>query len=153
MGGLRAERVMLGSICVMGFEPKTASSKNVVKRKKELRDKIKETATDLESLKRNCRDKKLFLKVCFYLHSGNNGNSSKPKDLDNLLKIILDVLPEYMDVKKKEQGLGIIKDTSDDLVYEIYAKKEYVSDPQKAGICIELHEFNDSACENAPLSC
>ena len=99
----------MGKILVSGFEPKTAKPGEEVKRKIALRDFIKETHGNLDELRTNYRGKNLSLNVTFYLYSGNSADSSRyVKDLDNLLKIVLDILPDFMDTAKKESGLGII---------------------------------------------
>ena len=63
------------------------------------------------------------------------------KDLDNLLKITLDVLPKYMDNKKENKGLGIIE--NDNLVNEIHAEKIFVKEDAKQGIDIEISKVDE----------
>ena len=133
---------MLGKISVLGFEPKTAKPGEEVKRKIELRDRIKNTVPNLGVIAAKCRQKKLSLTITFYLYAGETNDTSRyTKDLDNLLKIVLDVLPEYMDSEKKEVGLGLIESDRDDLVHEIHAKKEFVLDLRKEGVSLELFEL------------
>lgn len=81
------------------------------------------------------------MKVTFYLLGNSSEQGRKKKDLDNLLKLLLDVLSEYMVAKgspNREEGLGII--TDDDQVYEIQCSKKLVNDPTKEGIDFELSE-------------
>ena len=117
--------LILGEISVKPFEPKTAKSQEEVRRKKELRDFIKENFSNLDAVINSCRDKeKVIVDVCFNLYDGiKNDTTRYDKDLDNLLKIVLDVLPDYMDNKQedRELGLGIIQ--NDKQVFEIHSYK------------------------------
>ncbi len=135
--------MILGEISVKPFEPKTAKPGEEVKRKKELRDFIRDNVSDLDNIVNSCRNKeKVSLDVCFNLYDGVKNNISRyDKDLDNLLKIVLDVLPEYMDNKQenRESGLGIIQ--NDKQVFEIYSYKRFVQDISQEGIEIFISEF------------
>ncbi|EIJ65740.1 hypothetical protein BD31_I0829 [Candidatus Nitrosopumilus salaria BD31] len=135
---------MLEPISVRGFEPKTAKPGEEVARKITLRDFILTTHENLDKLREKYRGKNLSLNVIFYLYSGNIADSSRyVKDLDNLLKIVLDILPDYMDSAKKESGLGIIEGDRDDLIHEIHTKKEFVLDQDKEGMEIEISEVKN----------
>jgi len=54
----------------------------------------------LPSVRNSCRNKRLSLDVCFRLLGDTAESGRKTKDLDNMLKILLDVLPDYMDREK-----------------------------------------------------
>jgi len=135
--------LVLGKISAKPFEPKTAKPGEEVKRKKELRNFIKDNVSDLDNILNSCRDKKQFsVDVCFNLYDGvKNDTSRYDKDLDNLLKIVLDVLPDYMDNKQenREPGLGIIQ--NDKQVFEIHSYKQFVQDESQKGIEIIISEF------------
>jgi len=135
--------LILGEITVKPFEPKTAKSQEEVRRKKELRDFIKENSSNLDTVINSCRDKeKVTVDVCFNLYDGiKNDTTRYDKDLDNLLKIVLDVLPDYMDNKQEDReiGLGIIQ--NDKQVFEIHSYKKFVQDISQEGIDIIISEF------------
>jgi Holliday junction resolvase RusA-like endonuclease len=139
---------------VKPFEPKTAKPGDEVTRKKELRDFIKNNITNLNDIVHSCRDKeKVSVEICFNLYNGVKKDTSRyNKDLDNLLKIVLDVLPDYMDNKTEnsEPGLGIIQ--NDNQVYEIHSYKNFVQDTSQEGIEItisewEIHTLEQNGCE------
>ena len=133
----------LGKICIKPFEPKTAKTQEEVARKIELRDFIKENFSNLDNVIKSCRDKeKVSVDVCFNLYDGIKKDMSRyDKDLDNLLKIVLDVLPDYMDNKtdNREPGLGIIQ--NDKQVFEIHSYKKFVQDTSQEGIDITISEW------------
>ena len=135
--------LVLGEISVKPFEPKTATPGEEVQRKKDLRDFVIENITTLADVKNSCRDKEKFtVEVCFNLYDGIKKDKSRyEKDLDNLLKIVLDVLADYMDNKQenRESGLGIIR--NDKQVFEIYSYKKFVQDTSEEGIDIIISEF------------
>lgn len=135
---------MSGKIHVRKFEPKTAKPGEEVKRKIALRDFIITDSDNLDELRTSFRGKNLSLIITFYLYSGNPSDSSRyVKDLDNLLKIVLDILPDFMDSAKKESGLGIIEGDRDDLIHEIHAKKEFVLEQDKEGMEIWISEMEN----------
>ncbi len=130
------------------FEPKTASS-DVVNRKIQLKEEIERKTKNLDDIRDFCKNKKLSITVRFYLYDGSEDKIPQPegrtkKDLDNLLKIVLDVLPEKMDTAGKNDGLGLIKRDYDNLVYEIHSTKEIVTNKDKEGIDIEISEWKES---------
>jgi len=128
---------LLGKISVPGFEPKTAKPGKEVTRKIELRNKIRRVRCNLPEIRRKCKGKNVNLKIKFFLSKERIEDQSKyNKDLDNLLKITLDVLPKYMDKKEVNKGLGIIED--DNSVYAIHAEKILVNKDDEQGIDIEI---------------
>jgi Holliday junction resolvase RusA-like endonuclease len=136
--------LIFGEIHAKPFIPLTAQSKEDVARKKELRDFIKLNISNLDDVISSCRDKeKVSVEICFSLYNGVENNVSRyDKDLDNLLKIVLDVLPDFMDNKSenREIGLGIIQ--NDKQVFEIHSYKKFVQDESKEGIDIIISEWN-----------
>ena len=136
---------ILGEIPVSEFVPLTAKPGEEVQRKIDLRDHIIKKIPNLSEIRESCRNKKrLSLDVCFNLYDGDKKDTSRySKDLDNLLKIVLDVLPDYMDNKKenRESGLGIIQ--NDNQVFEIHSYKQFVQDKSKEGIKIIISEWKN----------
>jgi len=131
--------MILFKVSVHGFEPMTAGHGREVMRKEELRDAILKEIKDHSSIK-NCRGKNLSLKVCFNLYKDPK-QPKKEKDLDNLLKILLDVLPEHIDnSEKRNYGLGLIDDNNDYRIHEIYCEKKPVTDITQEGLDIEISE-------------
>ena len=132
---------MLGIITIRGdFEPKTAKPGDEVDRKEELRETIRKRTKNLPEIQKNCKDKEISLDVCFYLNKEKVEDKSRhTKDLDNLLKIVLDVLPDYMDNAKINEGLGLFK--NDNLVFEIHATKEFVFNKNDEGLEIKILEY------------
>ncbi|MEX0862169.1 hypothetical protein [Nitrosopumilus sp.] len=128
---------MLGKISLRKFEPKTSKTKKDVARKIDLRNKIRRSKSNIPQIRENCKGKKVTLKIKFRLSKQREENVSKyRKDLDNMLKIVLDVLPEYMDNNQTNKGLGLID--NDESVYEIKAEKVFVDTDADQGIDIEI---------------
>ena len=135
------------TIKIREFEPLTASS-DVVERKKKLRDEIEIKTKNLDEIREFCQDKKLSIIVRFFLYDGSKDGKPNPdgrtkKDLDNLLKIVLDVLPEKMDSDGKNDGLGLIKKDYDHLVYEIKSTKQIVYNKDEEGIDIVISQWKN----------
>jgi len=134
-------------IKLRNFEPKTASSKPV-SRKRKLKDEIENCTKNLDEIRDFCKNKNLSISVRFYLYDGSEDKITQPegrtkKDLDNLLKIVLDVLPEKMDTAGKNDGLGLIKRDYDYLVYKINSIKKIVAHKREEGIDIEISEWKN----------
>ena len=128
------------NLSIRGFTPQTYGSDDVAKKIK-LRDVIKSKIDDLSLVQRNCKGKKLAVDVCFNLFSATSELGRKTKDLDNLLKILLDTLPEYMDRAKTNEGLGLLPDDRDDLIFQINCKKNLVSNESEEGIDLKVYEY------------
>jgi len=133
--------MILFKISITDFEPKTAGHGDEVERKEKLRDAIWKEITD-HSARKNCRGKDLSLNVCFNLYKDPKQSSRYEKDLDNLLKILLDVLPEHIDnSEKRNYGLGFIDDNNDYRIFEIHCEKKLVDDITQEGLDIEISEY------------
>ncbi len=135
------------TIEIRNFEPLTAS-KDPVDRKNKLKEEIQKQTKNLDDIKNFCQDMELSITVRFFLYDGSKDENPQPegrtkKDLDNLLKIVLDVLPEKMDTEGKYDGLGLIKKDYDHLVYEIKSTKKIVYDKEKEGIDIIISEWKN----------
>ena len=108
---------------IRGYSPVTASSQKIA-RKQELYEKLKaKIGTKLPEIQKLSIDKPLTIEVCYYLSASDKDGKSK-KDLDNLLKILFDVLSENMNNGQEVlcKGLGIMKD--DTFVYKIKCEKK-----------------------------
>lgn len=133
--------MLLENIRVKGFEPLTFS-KEKPERKKKIRDALKNEIKkryNLSDIKEKCRDKKIFIRVRFNLWNGSTQTKRADKDLDNLLKLLLDSLCEHIDNTEKVHGLGII--TSDLNIFQILADKKLVSTEAEEGFEIEMFEY------------
>ena len=107
------------------------------KLKKAIMERVK--PEELTHLAKNRADRLVTLTVLFFLWKGSPkvANIRAIKDLDNLLKIILDVL------KLGPQGLGIVEE--DSYVCEVYSAKQLVDDEKEEGYRIIVEEYNDNA--------
>ena len=83
----------------------------------------------------------LSVDVCFFLYGKPENPKDAEKDLDNMLKILLDVLPDYMDTDRTQKGLGLMEDKKDHLIFEVHATKELVEEEAQEGIDIEIYEW------------
>jgi len=86
------------------------------------------------------RGKTLRIDVEFRLWRGSEKttNTRAKKDLDNLLKPVLDVLQTNLNTQKTEPGLDLIE--GDESVHEINARKTIVDDESDEGIRIVILE-------------
>jgi Holliday junction resolvase RusA-like endonuclease len=132
--------VLLPKVQVRGFTPRTYGEDDIPK-KAQVRDLLKEKIPNLSALQSATRGKRLWVEVVFYLYAGTTVQSRTDKDIDNLLKIVVDALPEFMDKKKMHEGLGIILEDKDDMVFEVHARKVLVNTEAGEGIDIEIAEW------------
>lgn len=114
---------------IRDFNPETASS-NKLKRKKALKKALSiNIGKQHQKIQKNVIDKELFIDVCFYLYQSERSGDSK-KDLDNLLKILLDVLSVNMiNGQDKKSGLGFLKDDSQ--IFKLHCEKKIINNPKK----------------------
>jgi len=115
-------QVVLPKIEIRDYNPVTASTKKVT-RKKVLYKKLKKTiGNDLIKIKKLSINNQLMIDICYYLLESSESGKSK-KDLDNLLKILFDVLSVNMiNGQKPIKGLGLMKD--DTYIYKIKCEKK-----------------------------
>ncbi len=134
---------MLGKISIRKFKPKTAKKgKETTKRKRDLREAfVEQNRNTLPELQEKCKGKRLSLNVTFYLNENTTDKSSYKKDLDNLLKILMDVIKEEMDDDEKKIGLGLVIKNMDDEIFEINCHKEFVSSDDNEGIDVIVSEW------------
>ncbi|MDA4121977.1 MAG: hypothetical protein OK456_02205 [Thaumarchaeota archaeon] len=137
----------LFTVELKGFEPHTVRSgrghKNV---KRQLREAIFD-ATDGDEIgaaREKVRGKALRIDVEFRLWRGSDEttNTRAKKDLDNLLKPVLDVLQTSLNTQKTEPGLDLIE--GDEVVHEIYARKTIVDHEKDEGIKVVILEHRSS---------
>ncbi|HVB66103.1 MAG TPA: hypothetical protein VND01_00240 [Candidatus Acidoferrales bacterium] len=134
----------LGKLSIRKFKPKTAKrGKETTTRKKQLQEAFVNQNKNLAELQEKCKGKHLSIKVVFHLNEYTEDKSSFKKDLDNLLKILMDVIKEEMDDNEKKIGLGLVIKNQDEDVFEIICHKEFVSKDKDEGIDLEISEWND----------
>jgi len=134
---------MLGKISVRKFKPKTVKTgKETTKRKKELQEAFVEQNPNLSKLQDECKGKQLSINVIFYLNENTPDKTSFKKDLDNLLKILMDVIKEEMDDNEKKIGLGLVIENRDEEIFEIICHKEFVSNEDDEGIDLIVSEWD-----------
>ncbi|WP_268542323.1 hypothetical protein [Candidatus Nitrosotenuis cloacae] len=134
---------VLGKLSVRNFKPKTAKKgKETTKRKKDLQEAFVNQNKNLVDVQEKCKRKRLSIKVVFYLNEDTPDKSSYKKDLDNLLKILMDVIKEEMDDNEKKIGLGLVIKNHDEEVFEIRCHKEFIRGNENEGIDLEISEFD-----------
>jgi hypothetical protein len=131
---------LLPKVALTGFTPRTRGGGDVAK-KIVTRDLFLAEIHNLPEVPKKRRGKELSLDVCFYLFGKSSLTGRAGKDLDNLLKIVLDTLPDYMDKLKTERGLGLIEEDNDHLIFEIHATKQLVSEEAQEGMDLEIFEW------------
>ena len=136
---LEARETLL-DLTITPFEPITpGNGQNTGEKKEKLANAIKERISpdNLERLRQQLAGRLVGITVVFLLWKGSpNVTNTRPvKDLDNLLKIVFDVL------RHGPQGLGIIEE--DSYVGEVYATKELVNKEEQEGYRIIIEEHRD----------
>jgi len=127
-------------LTVAPFEPLTpGNGQNRVEKKEKLANAIKErlSKNDLEGLRQELAGRLVAVTVVFLLWKGSStvSNTRPVKDLDNLLKIVFDVL------RQGPQGIGIIEE--DSYIGEVYATKQLVNKQEEEGYRIIIEEHHD----------
>ena len=136
---LEAREILL-DLTIAPFEPLTpGNGENTSEKKEKLANAIKERIPqeNLERLKRELAGRLVGITVVFLLWKGspNKTNTRPVKDLDNLLKIVFDVLRNH------PQGLGIIEE--DSYIGEVYATKQLVNREKEEGYRLIIEEHHD----------
>ena len=134
--------VLLKKIEIRNFTPVTPAG-DYVERKKILKKEILDKIPNVEELKQKTIGKKLSIDICFYLNDKTREEGDSQKDLDNLLSVVFDVLPEHFTDEKNQliEGIGLIKNKSDYMIFEIHATKKFVSTHKEEGFDIEIFEM------------
>jgi len=139
---LKANVTTLGKISVRQFKPQTAKpGAETAIRKRDLYEAFVRQNPRLGELRDGCRGKRLSLDATFHLNQSTPDKTSYKKDLDNLLKILMDVIKEEMDDNEKKTGLGIVMENRDEEIFEIACRKEFVSDESDEGIDLIISEW------------
>jgi Holliday junction resolvase RusA-like endonuclease len=130
----------LVDIPVVPFEPGTpGSGKDIGEKQGKLRTAILERVSqeELAKFKEALKGRLVTITLGFFLWRGSSKttNTRAVKDLDNLMKILFDVLG------KGQQGLGLLEE--DSYICEVYAKKELVGDQSEEGLRIIIEEYED----------
>jgi len=136
---LQTQEILL-DLTIAPFEPLTpGNGQNIGEKKEKLANAIKERIPEesLERLRRQLAGRLVGVTVVFLLWKGSPSvsNTRPVKDLDNLLKIVFDVLRQGL------QGLGIIEE--DSYIGEVYATKQLVSREEDEGYRIIIEEHHD----------
>jgi len=125
------------------FEPLTDNN-NTIDRKNALKEKISKRI-DLEKIKKDCKNKLFSLKVIFYLNKNSKIEGQYQKDLDNMAKIVSDVLTDYLSkqdkVNNKKTGLGLMPDDED--IHELHLFKKFVDKDSDQGLDIKLYKLSE----------
>ncbi len=123
-------------IKIRGFNPGT-SNKRKIERKKLLKKEIESKfGKDLKKVQNRCKKRPLLIDLKFYLYYSDEQGRIK-KDLDNLLKILLDVLSVNMiNGQNPLDGLGIVMDDSD--IRKIKCEKQLVNSLEKEGLDLQI---------------
>ena len=133
---------MLGKISVRKFKPKTVKTGiETTMRKMDLQEAFVEQNPSLSKLQEECKGKQLSINVTFYLNENTPDKTSYKKDLDNLLKILMDVIKEEMDDSEKNTGLGLVIENRDEEIFEIICHKEFVQSEDDEGIDLVVSEW------------
>src|SRR6266849_1140967 len=136
----------LVDIPIIPFEPGTpGSGKDIGEKQGKLRSAIMERVSqeELSKFKEALKGRLVTITLGFFLWKGTpkTTNTRAVKDLDNLMKILFDVLG------KGQQGLGLLEE--DSYICEVYAKKELVDDVSEEGLRIIIEEYQDEGMQRA----
>lgn len=125
-------KILLNTISIRNYVPRTFGD-NDTEKKAQLRDKLLEKIPNISELRQKCREKFLAIEVKFYLQ--------KEKDVDNLLKILCDTFPDYVDRRQTEKGLGLVKNDEDYMIYQIDCLKKMVMSQEDEGLDLKIFEW------------
>ncbi len=130
----------LVDIPIIPFDPGTpGSGKDIGEKQGKLRSAILDRVSheELAKFKEALKGRLVTITLGFFLWKGSSKttNTRAVKDLDNLMKILFDVLG------KGQEGLGLLEE--DSYICEVYAKKELVKDESEEGLRIIIEEYKD----------
>lgn len=130
---------------ITGFNPLT-SARDLPKRKRQLRDAILNKLDARDVILQRCHGKQLLIDAQFFLYGKTTEQGRAHKDMDNLLKILFDVLQINMDnTSEPDKGLGLIdNDTS---VVEVHCRKVLVDDASEEGLELRIYDANQVKCK------
>lgn len=132
--------ILLQNVQVRGFIPATIG-KNAKEGKKKIKVAIeKKLGKNIDSVRKRCEGKPLWISVTFYL---KKDSAHAKKDLDSLSNVLLAVLSKEMSSgKDAEPGLEIIKD--DSTVYRIIFEKKMIDSESDEGFTFSIYEWSYS---------
>jgi Holliday junction resolvase RusA-like endonuclease len=130
------------NVKIRDFEPLTDND-NPIERKKILLKKIGDKI-NLGKTKIKCENILFSLKIVYYLNSDSKIEGQYKKDLDNMTKIVADVLTDYLTAQDKQNkqktGLGLIRDDQD--IHELHLIKKFVDSDAEQGLDIVLRKWS-----------
>jgi len=130
------------NVKIRNFEPLTDND-NTIGRKNILLKKIR-NEINLEKAKKKCENILFSLKVVYYLNIDSKIVGQYKKDLDNMTKIVADVLTDYLTAQDEQNeqktGLGLIRDDKD--IHELHLIKKFVGDDTEQGLDIMLYKWS-----------
>jgi len=130
------------NVKIRDFEPLT-DNENPIERKNKLLKKIRDKI-NLEKAKKKCENILFSLKVVYYLNIDSKIEGQYKKDLDNMTKIVADVLTDYLTAQDKQNkqktGLGLIRDDKD--IHELHLIKKFVDNDTEQGLDIVLYKWS-----------
>jgi|SaaInlStandDraft_7_1057024.scaffolds.fasta_scaffold81977_1 Holliday junction resolvase RusA-like endonuclease len=130
------------NVKIRDFEPLTDND-NTIERKEILLKKIK-NKINLEKAKRKCENILFSLNIVYYLNADSKIEGQYKKDLDNMTKIVADVLTDYLTAQNKQNeqktGLGLIRDDKD--IHELHLTKKFVGNNAEQGLDIVLYKWS-----------
>jgi hypothetical protein len=126
---------------IRAYQPLTAGS-NVLVRKIILRDEILKRSGITSEIRENCKNKEIILDVHFFLYNKSTETGRSEKDLDNLLKVVLDTLQDFMDEPHRNQpGLGLT--ASDRNVAGLRCLKSFVDTEKEEGLDLSIYDSHE----------
>ncbi|HEY5735577.1 MAG TPA: hypothetical protein VIS47_03355 [Nitrosopumilus sp.] len=138
--------ILLPKIEIRKLTPPT-SARDYVERKKKVAKAILAEISNIDELRQKSLGKKLHLDICFYLNEETGEDGDIQKDIDNLLKVVSDVLPQHFTDENNEpfEGVGLIEKKEDHMIFEINASKKFVKTHDDEGYDIEISEFIENS--------
>jgi len=128
---------------IRDFEPLTDNN-NTIDRKNILLEKIRDKI-NLEKAIKDCQNILFSLKVVYHLNIDTKIEGQYKKDLDNMTKIVADVLTDYLTAQDRQNnqktGLGLIHDDKD--IHELHLVKKFVKCDSKQGLDIILYKHKN----------
>ncbi|SMH72606.1 RusA family crossover junction endodeoxyribonuclease [Candidatus Nitrosotalea okcheonensis] len=131
---------------IRDFEPLTDND-DTIERKITLRDRIKEqiNSDKIKKIRNDYKQNLFSVKVIYYLNANTLVRGKHEKDLDNMTKIVSDVLTDYLSdqdkVKQEKNGLGLMHDDVD--IHELHLIKKFVKIDSDQGLDISLYKWGN----------
>lgn len=97
---------------------------------------------EVREARERLKGRKLDVDVGFFLlrKSVHKSDTTEKKDLDNLLKPLLDILQTQFDKADSGKGLGLVED--DEAVYSLSARKQLVDTDSEQGFHLIIREWD-----------